>query len=94
MLSSFKPKWVLNEADGLSTAGTKKFINGKKDKKEEEDNGKIKEISRKVRSINRAKKRKKRGALLPEFITSKIQVFAFYFSFGRKAFINKIIREL
>ena len=70
MSGSFKPKWVLNETDELSTAGTKKCINRKKDKKEEEDNGKIKEISGKVRSINRAKKRKKRKALLPEFITS------------------------
>ncbi len=70
MSSSFKPKWVLNEADCMSTAGTKKCINGKKDKKEEEDNEKIKEISGKVRSINKAKKRKKRGALLPEFIKS------------------------
>ncbi len=70
MSGSFKPKWVLNETDELSIAGTKKCINRKKDKKEEGDNGKIKEISGKVRSINRAKKRKKRKALLPEFITS------------------------
>ena len=47
---------MLNEADGLSTAGTKKYINERKDKKEEEDNGKIKEISGQVRSINMAKK--------------------------------------
>ena len=60
MSGSFKPKWVLNEADGLSTTGIKKFINGKKDKKEEEDNEKINEISGKVRSINRTKRRKRR----------------------------------
>ena len=59
MSSSFKLKWVLNEVDGLSTAGTNKCINGRKDKKEDEDNGKIKEISGKVRSINRAKKERK-----------------------------------
>ena len=60
MSGSFKPKWVLNEADGLSKAGIKKCINGKKDKKEEEYNGKINEISGKVRSINRTKRRKRR----------------------------------
>ena len=84
-MGSKRGGWVVNSRH-------KKCINGNREKKEKEDNGRIRKISKKGRCIN--KKEKKREGKLSDQNLLQVKLKSLYIcSWERKVFINKIIGE-